>query len=73
MFEVNLSPARTNNEGNNKEGNTKEDSHASNNVDEMCDFLSNRGVASLQSGGQACNTTHHSAVADVDYYATGSS
>lgn len=39
------------NESNHEEGNSKEHSDASNQVDEVMDFLRNRGLSSVQAWG----------------------
>merc|ERR1719232_64621 len=61
------------NESNNEKCHTKEDSHASDQVDEMSYFLSNRGVSSFQTRSQTSNTSHDSVVTNVDNHAFGGS
>lgn len=61
------------NECNDEEGDTQEYGHTGDQVDEMVDFLCNRGFASVQTGGQASNTSHNSVIAAADDNALSSS
>lgn len=51
---------------NNEESHAQEDGHASDQVDEVTDFLSDGCFARFQTGGQVCNTTHDGTIARVD-------
>lgn len=49
----------TQDEGDEEEGNSKEYGDAGDQVDEVVDFLSDRGLSSIQAGSQASNSSHH--------------
>lgn len=61
-----LEPAVSKDQRQNKEGHAEEDSHTSDNVDEVLDLNRNRGSANFQTRGKSSDTAHHSAIASVD-------
>lgn len=65
-----LQPGVTQDDGQDEKCDTQEDSHTSDNVDEVLDLLSNGGFASLQARGQSSNATHDCAVSGADNNAT---
>jgi hypothetical protein len=66
-----VQPMVAEDESNDEEGHTQEDSHTSDQVDEMVDFLGDGGLAGAQTGGQASNTSHDSVVSAADDNAHG--
>lgn len=58
-------------EGDDKEGDSKEHSDASDDVDEMVDFLGNGGLSGVQTWGEPSNTAHHGVVSAADHHSLG--
>jgi len=68
-----VEPVVAEDESNDEEGNAQEDGHASDQVDEMVDFLGDGGFSSVQTGSQTSNTSHDSVVTAADDNADSSS
>jgi hypothetical protein len=66
-----VEPMVAEDESNDEESHTQEDGHASDQVDEMVDFLGDGGLAGAQTGGQASNTSHDGVVTAADDNAHG--
>ena len=61
------------NECNDEEGDTQKDSHSRNDMNKVCNFFGNRGLASVQTRGKSGNAPHDCIVTNIDDNTTSSS
>lgn len=62
-----IEPVVLEDDRNDEERDAEEDGHAGDDVDEMVDFLGDRGVSGVETRGEVSDTTHYGAVACADY------